>query len=1189
MSSLLLHDDNNNLANNSSKQKSYIFEIKKRTKEFYIISSDKLFYKHFTIDKGTPFNEFTEFVHEADLSNLLKFLNDKESSGFKSLIRFTQPDCKSRLFSFIATKKNSNHDELIWEIKLKDVSFALDFNFDELPKNNLSYLNKKINDIFSECTSLKICLDKISDYFKYELEVRTLEIWKLEPDKSFLRLYYHSSINKSFVLSDYQISSNFVFNLGVGLPGMTAEKQDFLFFNNLSQNPNFVRQKEAEEAKCEYGIGVPLMFNNNVWGTLLLLYKDENQVESLTKSKLKHISNVLASEIERKSQEVNFQMMFEASSEPILMLSRDNIVLRANKVFYNLFSEKDIVGESIFNIIVKSEHSKLTLLLEKYSCGESFEPVDFTLVNGNEIQVTATSRTEPDKICFLFAKDITKNKKVENLLNYSSKLIEIAEWEYNIADQEFYFSDKAIKMMGLSQAKLTISQFLDKVDSKEKFYFKDLFSNNNNEIENKSIEFRFALSNSVYKWLKFSVEVQTVEEKQIIKGCLQDIHKVKSTELELNVKTKNLSVLSKLNNNLLQSKNLQEIVHKSFGAINRILRIDMLILYKFEREAEPSLNLVEYISNAPQFVDEISNSINSKKSSVINRSVAGKMTASKFKSTNIKGKTKKNVSSLFIPLRINRTFSYLICLNEINDDKLENLNVFDKAFLISASRNISLALDRLRFVNQLEKVNQQNKYIIQSINDGFFSLDQEGKIVFWNRYALDILELGESLDDLIGRNYCSILNAPDFQDIKYLIKEALDKKKNIHFETNIFDESLWLEFSIYSNELGVTVIFKNITERKKSISKIKESNNRFQIINQNSNDAIWEWDIANDDLYWSNGFERIFGINLKYVIPSLEEWSKRIHPEDVKRVTKNLKNLISSSDKNKFKIEYRFRMDNGDYAYVVDTASLIRDSQNKPERIIGTITDISKQKRYEKSLKSLNKELTVHAKELEEINIDLEQFAYISSHDLQEPLRTITSFLTRLQDKYKDQLDEKASKYIQFSVEGAEKMRVIIKDLLQYSKATNFQKYREDFHVEELIESILPLYEKVIQEKDIEIRLLNFTTINSYKTPVRQVLFNLISNAIKYSSKTRKPIIEISMNESEKYHYISVKDNGIGFNLEYKKKVFSIFQRLHTNQEYNGSGIGLAVAKRIMDKIEGKIDVSSEEGKGSVFTLGIPK
>ncbi len=222
-------------------------------------------------------------------------------------------------------------------------------------------------------------------------------------------------------------------------------------------------------------------------------------------------------------------------------------------------------------------------------------------------------------------------------------------------------------------------------------------------------------------------------------------------------------------------------------------------------------------------------------------------------------------------------------------------------------------------------------------------------------------------------------------------------------------------------------------------------------------------------------------------------------------------------------------------------------------------------------------------------NAELEQFAFVASHDLQEPLRMVTSFMTQLEKKYGSIIDDKGRQYINFAVDGAKRMRQIILDLLDFSRVGNTEDDMEEVNFNKLLTEVLALYRRQIEELKADITVENLPKLQTFKAPFRQVFQNLVGNSLKYHKAGRRPIIHISCEETKTHFQFSVKDNGIGIAPEYFDKIFIIFQRLHNKDEYSGTGMGLAITKKIIETLGGKIWVESEEGKGSTFYFTLPK
>ncbi len=241
-----------------------------------------------------------------------------------------------------------------------------------------------------------------------------------------------------------------------------------------------------------------------------------------------------------------------------------------------------------------------------------------------------------------------------------------------------------------------------------------------------------------------------------------------------------------------------------------------------------------------------------------------------------------------------------------------------------------------------------------------------------------------------------------------------------------------------------------------------------------------------------------------------------------------------------------------------------------------------------RSQASMTEALERKNQELEQSNEALERFAYVSSHDLKEPLRTIGSFSTLLKRRYHDQLDQEGKEYIDYVVNGVSKMYNLLEDLLDYSRLIHQHKeLREEVNFNEVIASVKDSLNHSIQEKAVEIEIPPMPYIRSNASQMEQLFQNLINNAIKFNDK-KQPKVSIEYQHLSGEHFFAVKDNGLGIDAQYQDKIFDVFQRL-SRKGYEGTGVGLAICKKIVEQHHGKIWVDSEEGKGSTFCFTIPE
>ncbi len=488
----------------------------------------------------------------------------------------------------------------------------------------------------------------------------------------------------------------------------------------------------------------------------------------------------------------------------------------------------------------------------------------------------------------------------------------------------------------------------------------------------------------------------------------------------------------------------------------------------------------------------------------------------------------------------------------------------------------------------LRKLAEQERIeILESIGDGFFAVDTNLMVTYWNKQAEVILKTTK--EEILGKSIWEVFDENSETEFYVNFNKALGGDASSHFEGFMKQLGIWLDVSVYSTKdsEGFTVYLKDITIRKEAMEEIKISNDRFAKVVRATQDAIWDWDVKSHNVFWGNGFFDRFGYSPVEKGITIETWSKLVHPSDQMRVFKSTTNALKDIKTEFYSNEYRLKKSNETYAYVIDNACIIRNEKGVPLRVIGAIQDISERKLHEESLKRLNRQLENKAKQLAISNAELEQFAYVTSHDLQEPLRMITSFLSLLENKYKDSIDEKGKRYIHFAVDGAKRMREIILELLEYSRVGNSMEKVETVDVGSLLQEVLLLHKKQIMETKAIVTLGDLPTIKSFKTPLRQIFLNLVSNALKYQRPGNIPKISVQCKEEGEFWKFTVKDNGIGIDPKYVDKIFIIFQRLHNRNEYSGIGMGLAITKKIVESLGGKITVNSTEGEGSEFNFSI--
>lgn len=310
-----------------------------------------------------------------------------------------------------------------------------------------------------------------------------------------------------------------------------------------------------------------------------------------------------------------------------------------------------------------------------------------------------------------------------------------------------------------------------------------------------------------------------------------------------------------------------------------------------------------------------------------------------------------------------------------------------------------------------------------------------------------------------------------------------------------------------------------------------------------------------------------------------------VHPNDAELTLQEYERLINGNeDLNAFTTRYITK--SGSVKWTAWHTSLIPGEDGLYFTFGNDVTELIESR---ERLEELNDSLKERNKELALMNDELEQFVYIASHDLQEPLRMITSFLSLLEKRIADKLDQKSTQYINFATDGATRMRSLILDLLKYSRVGREVTLKEFVDLNALLKEVVNLNLPLLTEHNVNISIGNLPNVYGIKSALFQVFQNLIQNAVKYRKQDVTPRVAIEGEELDTHWKFTVTDNGIGIDERYFDKIFVIFQRLHTREEYSGTGIGLAICKKIVDFHKGKIWLESIVGEGSTFYFTIAK
>lgn len=370
-----------------------------------------------------------------------------------------------------------------------------------------------------------------------------------------------------------------------------------------------------------------------------------------------------------------------------------------------------------------------------------------------------------------------------------------------------------------------------------------------------------------------------------------------------------------------------------------------------------------------------------------------------------------------------------------------------------------------------------------------------------------------------------------------------------------------------------------------------ESEERFRIVARATNDAVWDWNLVANNVWWNEGLHSLFGYTKEQIGLDVQWWLEHIHPEDHDAVRNNIRAAIESREEH-WRAEYRFCRADGSYADVYDRGFVIRDSEAKPTRMIGAMQDISLRKKAERDLRTLNEELEERIKDrtrqLELANKELESFSYSVSHDLRGPLRALSGFSQALLEDYAGKFDANATEYLHRIQSASHRMGQLIDDLLKLSRVSRTELLPETVNLSALVTKICTSLQQREPQRDVVITIAEDGIVQGDPKLLEIALENLLNNAWKFTNKTASARIEFGKTEQQGETVYFIRDNGAGFDMRYVNKLFKPFERLHSASEFDGTGIGLSIVSRIILRHGGRIWAEGEEGKGATFYFTLP-
>ncbi|MCB9585378.1 MAG: PAS domain S-box protein [Polyangiaceae bacterium] len=470
--------------------------------------------------------------------------------------------------------------------------------------------------------------------------------------------------------------------------------------------------------------------------------------------------------------------------------------------------------------------------------------------------------------------------------------------------------------------------------------------------------------------------------------------------------------------------------------------------------------------------------------------------------------------------------------------------------------------------------------LVESSQDVILSKSLDGTITAWNRSAEDLY--GYPASDALGQHISLIVPPARRGELDWILREVAAGRgvqnlitQRVSRDGRIHDVAI--SVSAIRNALGEVVgasaFARNVSERM----RLERRNAAIlagaldAIITIDDRGRVVEFNRAAEELFGYTTREAVGQELAQLVIPAVD---REAHREGLERQRTGQPSRVLGK-----RIELTAQRKSG-ASFPVE-ASIVKLAGSDPPLFTAFLRDLTELKRTKEDLKRIIVDLT-------RSNADLEQFAYIASHDLQEPLRMVSAYMDLLQRDYTAQLDERALRFIDYAVNGGKRMKELIDDLLAYSRLDASAVVSEPVETAAILQTALQHLAPLIQEKQAKVTWSDLPTVSGEANQLLQVFQNLVGNGIKFQREGVAPEVRVTGQQAGDEWLFCVRDNGIGFDAKFAERIFQMFQRLHSRTAYPGSGIGLAVAKRIVERHGGRIWAESEPGHGTLFYFTLP-
>jgi PAS domain S-box-containing protein len=519
--------------------------------------------------------------------------------------------------------------------------------------------------------------------------------------------------------------------------------------------------------------------------------------------------------------------------------------------------------------------------------------------------------------------------------------------------------------------------------------------------------------------------------------------------------------------------------------------------------------------------------------------------------------------------------------------------------IVGVARNVT---EQKQAENELRESEERFREVFEASSDYIFLLDvtQEGKFYYHSWNPSCERAGGFSSAQLAGKIPEDLFPPDQARSVAAAYQRCIDQNASIGYAETLKLGGKWYQFHTtlfpVRNAAGrvhrIVGVAHDVTEARRAEAELRESEDRYRIVVEQTGQMVYEYDAATGRLSWRGAIEKLTGFTVEeFQQVNIHKWEEMIHPEDRAAAMDAFHKAMEVVGE--YHVEYRFQCKRSGYIHIEDHGLFLPGPDGKSERMLGVMADITNFKEAERELRQSRDELEERVRkrtrELQTVNKELEAFTYSVSHDLRSPARVVESFADLLIEDYAKDMPEEAQQFLGEIKTGAQRMSALIQGLLRLSHVDREPLVPRCVKLGVLVREIIEELKREQKGREMEIRLGELPDSMGDPALLRQVFVNLLNNSIKFTGGRAKALIEVGCKIEGERPVCFVRDNGVGFDIQKADKLFGLFQRLHSPDEFTGTGVGLSIVQRIIHRHGGRIWAESEMDKGTTFYFTLPE